>query len=50
MEKAKISQIKPNPKNPRFIRDEKFEKLKQSLQDFPDMLNKRPLVCYTDWG
>jgi len=48
MAKAKISQIKPNPKNPRFIRDEKFEKLKQSLTEFPDMLNKRPLVCFTD--
>jgi site-specific DNA-methyltransferase (adenine-specific) len=43
-----ITQIKPNPKNPRVIRDEKFEKLKQSIQDFPDMLNKRPLVCFTD--
>ena len=43
-----INQIKPNPKNPRTIRDEKFEKLKQSIQDFPDMLNKRPLVCFTD--
>lgn len=43
-----ITQIKPNPKNPRVIRDEKFEKLKASIQDFPDMLNKRPLVCFTD--
>ena len=43
-----INQIKPNPKNPRTIRDEKFEKLKKSIQDFPDMLNKRPLVCFTD--
>ena len=44
----KISRIKPNPKNPRSIRDEKFEKLKKSIQDFPDMLMKRPLVCFTD--
>jgi hypothetical protein len=43
-----ISQIKANPKNPRTIRDEKFEKLKKSIQEFPDMLNKRPLVCITD--
>lgn len=43
-----ITQIKPNPKNPRVIRDDKFEKLKKSIQDFPDMLNKRPLVCFTD--
>lgn len=46
--KVSINQIKANPKNPRTIRDEKFEKLKQSIQDFPDMLNKRPLVCFTD--
>jgi DNA modification methylase len=45
---VKISQIKPNPKNPRTIKDERFEKLKKSIEDFPDMLNKRPLVCFTD--
>ena len=48
MSTVKISQIKPNPKNPRTIKDERFEKLKKSIQDFPDMLNKRPLVCFTD--
>ena len=46
--KAAINQIKPNPKNPRVIRDEQFKKLKQSLEEFPEMLEKRPLVCYTD--
>lgn len=46
--KVAISKIKPNPKNPRTIKDERFEKLKKSIQDFPDMLNKRPLVCFTD--
>jgi DNA modification methylase len=45
---VKINQIKPNPKNPRTIKDERFEKLKKSIEDFPDMLNKRPLVCFTD--
>lgn len=44
----KISDIKPNPKNPRVIKDEKFAKLVQSLKDFPEMLEKRPLVCFTD--
>ena len=48
MPTVKINQIKPNPKNPRTIKDERFEKLKKSIQDFPDMLNKRPLVCFTD--
>jgi hypothetical protein len=43
-----ISEIKPNPNNPRIIKDDKFLKLVQSLKDFPDMLNKRPLVCVTD--
>lgn len=43
-----IGKLKANPKNPRVLRDEKFAKLKKSLTDFPDMLNKRPLVGVTD--
>jgi hypothetical protein len=43
-----ISRVKANPNNPRIIKDDKFAKLVKSIQDFPDMLNKRPLVCYTD--
>jgi DNA modification methylase len=43
-----ITDIKANPKNPRVIKDEKFSKLVKSLQDFPEMLEKRPLVCFTD--
>ena len=43
-----IKQVKPNAKNPRTIKDAKFDKLVKSIQDFPDMLNKRPLVCFTD--
>lgn len=43
-----IGRLKANPKNPRVLRDEKFIKLKKSLTDFPDMLNKRPLVGVTD--
>ena len=45
---VKITQIKPNPKNPRTIKDDKFQKLVQSIKDFPQMLEKRPLVCFTD--
>jgi ParB-like chromosome segregation protein Spo0J len=48
MELVKITQIKPNPKNPRVIKDNKFEQLKKSIQGFPEMLEKRPLVCFTD--
>ena len=43
-----IGQLKPNPTNPRVLRDDKFAKLKASLQSFPDMLNKRPIVAVTD--
>ena len=43
-----INQIKPNPKNPRVIKDDKFNKLVQSLTSFPEMLEKRPLICFTD--
>ena len=43
-----IAQIKNNPKNPRVIKDEKFKKLVKSIQEFPQMLEKRPLVCFTD--
>lgn len=42
--KVKVKDIKPNPNNPRYIRDEKFEKLKQSIKEFPEMLKLRPVV------
>lgn len=44
----KLSKIKANPSNPRIIRDEKFKKLIKSLQEFPEMMEKRPMVCVTD--
>jgi len=43
-----IGMIKPNPKNPRVIKDDKFAKLVKSIKGFPQMLEKRPLVCFTD--
>jgi ParB-like chromosome segregation protein Spo0J len=43
-----LSKIKPNPNNPRVIKDEKYAKLLKSIQEFPQMLDKRPLVCFTD--
>jgi len=46
--KVKISEIKANSKNPRIIKDDKFKKLVQSIREFPEMLEKRPLVCFTD--
>jgi ParB-like chromosome segregation protein Spo0J len=42
--KVNIKDIIPNKENPRFISDNKFEKLVQSIKDFPEMLEKRPLV------
>lgn len=44
----KISDIKPNPQNPRTIKDENFKKLVQSIKDFPEMLDARPLVLNKD--
>jgi DNA modification methylase len=48
MIKVNISQVKANPKNPRVIKDGKFQKLVTSIKEFPDMLNKRPLIVFTD--
>jgi len=48
MQIVKISEVKPNPKNPRLIKDGKFQKLVTSIREFPDMLNKRPLIVFTD--
>jgi DNA modification methylase len=42
--KVKISEIKTNPKNPRLIKDDKFRKLVKSIQEFPQMLELRPIV------
>jgi DNA modification methylase len=48
MEIRKISEIKLNPNNPRLIKDDKFKKLVQSIKDFPEMLNIRPIVVNQD--
>ena len=48
VQQVPLAQIKANPSNPRVLRDEKFAKLKKSIQDFPDMLNYRTLVAVTD--
>lgn len=44
VKKVKISDIKTNPKNPRLIKDDKFRKLVKSIQEFPQMLELRPIV------
>ena len=40
----KLNEIRPNPKNPRVLRDDKFQKLKKSIEDFPKMMELRPIV------
>ena len=49
----KLSAIEPNkgqieglPKNPRFIKDEKFKKLVKSIEDNPEMTAMRELLVY----
>ena len=44
----KLSSIKPNINNPRVIKDDRFLQLVDSIEKFPEMLEKRPLVCVTD--
>jgi len=39
-----IDLIKSNESNPRFIKDENFEKLVNSIKSFPEMMLIRPLV------
>ena len=48
MEVVKINAVKLNPNNPRIIKDDKFKKLVQSIKDFPEMLNIRPIVVNKD--
>ena len=47
-EVADIGSIKKNPNNPRIIKDDKFRKLVQSVKDFPEMLELRPIVVNKD--
>ena len=42
--KVKINNIKSNEVNPRFIKDNKFNKLVKSIKEFPEMLKLRPIV------
>ena len=45
---VKIEKVLPNRSNPRFIKDDKFKKLVKSIQEFPEMLNLRPIVVDAD--
>lgn len=41
---VKIKELKKNAENPRIIKDDRFKKLVKSIQDFPEMMNLRPIV------
>ena len=43
-DKVNIKEVIPNKSNPRIIKDDKFKKLVQSIKDFPQMLELRPIV------
>jgi hypothetical protein len=45
---VKIEKVLPNRSNPRIIKDDKFKKLVKSIQEFPEMLNLRPIVVDAD--
>ena len=40
----RLKDIKPNPNNPRLIKDAKFAKLVKSIKDFPKMMELRPII------
>lgn len=48
LQTVKLSQIKPNPDNPRVIRDEEFQDLVKSIKNFPEMLEAREIVVNKD--
>ena len=42
--KLKINELKANKDNPRIIKEHKFKKLVQSIKEFPQMLDLRPII------
>jgi len=40
----KLSEIKPNPDNPRLVKDDRFKKLVASIEAFPEMMELRPMI------
>ena len=43
-----LTDIIPNEENPRYITEDKLEKLIQSIEEFPEMTTMRPLVVNQD--
>ena len=53
IQNIRLDKLKPNagqieglPKNPRFIKDDKFAKLVKSIEDDPEMMALRELIVY----
>ena len=44
IQKVDIRSINENKGNPRYIRDNNFKKLVKSIKEFPEMLEKRPII------
>jgi hypothetical protein len=47
-QKVNVATLKPNETNPRYIKDSKFKKLVKSIKEFPEMMEKRPIVVDED--
>lgn len=47
-QKISVKKLKPNPDNPRIVKDDKFAKLVKSIKDFPQMMDLRPIVVDSD--
>jgi DNA modification methylase len=49
VEIVNINKVKPNPNNPRLIKNDQFKRLVKSLQEFPEMLSLREIVVDEDY-
>jgi ParB-like chromosome segregation protein Spo0J len=49
VETVSINKVKPNPNNPRLIKNDQFKRLVKSLQEFPEMLSLREIVVDEDY-
>ena len=47
-QQVKISKVKGNPKNPRIIKNDKFNKLKNSIKTLPNYMKLRPVIVDED--
>lgn len=46
--KLKLADLKEHQDNPRQIDEDKLEELKDSIEDFPEMMEARPIVVNSD--